>query len=488
MNNKKNLITSIVYQFSVIISGLILPRLLISTFGSETNGLVSSITQFLSFITLFEGGVGAAVLAELYLPIEKKDNELISNILCACNGFFRKLSISFIIYTIILMLFYPIFISKTLPFQFVSSLIFILSINTLMQYMFSITNRLLLQADQKLYIPNILSTVTVILNLALTIIIIKFFPSIHIVKIGSSIAFLIQPIFYDWYVRKKYNFDKKRKTTHNLKNKRDAFAQNLAHFINMNTDVILISTFLTLTDVSIYTVYMLALNALRNIISTAANSYQAALGKYIAQNDKVNLQNKYYKFEIMIWVVCMILFTTCILLINQFVGLYTKGINDATYYQPIFAVIMCLAQFVYCIREPYRLLILAAGKFKETNFGSYMEATINILVSASLIHFLGLTGVAIGTLIAITYRFFYFVYFLKSNILFLKVQRIIEQLINIVIVFSVNIFVYFKINMIINSIFSFIVHGTVIVMLEIISVYFVKLIIKKLFVRGNYNE
>lgn len=72
MNNRKNLITSIVYQFSVIISGLILPRLLISTFGSEINGLVSSITQFLSFITLFEGGVGAAVLAELYLPIEKK--------------------------------------------------------------------------------------------------------------------------------------------------------------------------------------------------------------------------------------------------------------------------------------------------------------------------------------------------------------------------------------------------------------------------------
>lgn len=251
----------------------------------------------------------------------------------------------------------------------------------------------------------------------------------------------------------------------------------------MNTDVILISTFLTLTDVSVYTIYMLALNALRNIISTAANSYQAALGKYIAQNDKVNLQNKYYKFETMIWIVCMVLFTTCILLINQFVGLYTKGINDATYYQPVFAIIMCLAQFVYCIREPYRLLILAAGKFKETNFGSYMEAIINILVSVSLIHFLGLTGVAIGTLIAITYRFFYFVYFLKSNILFLKIQRIIEQLINVVIVFSVNIFVYFKIDMVINSIFSFIVHGTIIVIFEIISVCFVKLIIKRLFIR-----
>ena len=484
MNNKKNLITSLIYQVSVIISGLILPRLLISTFGSEINGLVSSITQFLSFISLFEGGVGAAVLAELYLPIEKKDNRMISNILCACNSFFKKLSISFIIYTIFLMIFYPIFISNKLSFQFVSSLIFILSINTLMQYMFSITNRLLLQADQKIYIPNILSTITVVLNLILTVIIIVLFPSIHIVKIGSSIAFLIQPLFYDWYVSKKYNLNKIKKTDHILKNRKDAFAQNLAHFINMNTDVILISTFLSLTDVSIYTVYMLALNALRNIVSTAANSYQAAIGKYIAQNDLKKLQKKYYEFETIIWMVCIVLFTTCMLLINQFVGLYTKGIEDAVYYQPVFAIIMCLAQFVYCIREPYRLLILSAGKFKETNFGSYMEAIINIVISAFLIYFLGLTGVALGTFVAITYRFFYFIFFLRKNILFIELNRIIKKLIIIILVFLANMLMYFKYDLVISSFFSFIIYGFFIVLFEICLICFIKFAINKFLKRS----
>lgn len=477
MNNKKNLITSLIYQLSVIISGLILPRLLISTFGSEINGLVASITQFLSFISLFEGGVGAAVLAELYLPIEKKDNKLISNILCACNNFFKKLSISFIIYTIFLMIFYPFFISNKLSFEFVSSLIFILSINILMQYMFSITNRLLLQADQRIYIPNILSTITVFLNLILTIIIINFFPSIHIVKIGSSVAFLIQPLFYDWYVSEKYKLDKIKKTNYVLKNRKDAFAQNLAHFINMNTDVILISTFLSLTDVSIYTVYMLALNALRNIVSTAANSYQAAIGKYIAQNDLKKLQKKYYEFETIIWMVCIVLFTTCMLLINQFVGLYTKGIEDAVYYQPVFAIIMCLAQFVYCIREPYRLLILSAGKFKETNFGSYMEAIINIVISASLISFLGLTGVAIGTFVAITYRFFYFIFFLRENIVFIKIERLIGKIINIVVIFFINIIVYFNLNILIKSALDFIIYGIIIIFSEFILFCIIKIVI-----------
>ena len=73
MNNKKNAISSLALQLATIAQGLILPKLILGAFGSEVNGLVSSITQFLSFISLLEGGLGAVVLAELYGPIEKKE-------------------------------------------------------------------------------------------------------------------------------------------------------------------------------------------------------------------------------------------------------------------------------------------------------------------------------------------------------------------------------------------------------------------------------
>ena len=72
MNNKKNAISSLILQSTTIIQGLILPRLILYTFGSENNGLISSINNLLGFISLLEGGLGAVVLAELYGPIEKK--------------------------------------------------------------------------------------------------------------------------------------------------------------------------------------------------------------------------------------------------------------------------------------------------------------------------------------------------------------------------------------------------------------------------------
>lgn len=50
----KNIIASLGQQLVAIICGLILPRAIIGAYGSNVNGLVSSITQFLAYITLLE--------------------------------------------------------------------------------------------------------------------------------------------------------------------------------------------------------------------------------------------------------------------------------------------------------------------------------------------------------------------------------------------------------------------------------------------------
>lgn len=75
MRKKKllyNTITSFANQFITIICGFILPRLLLTTYGSEVNGLVSSITQFLSVISFMQLGVGAVIQSTLYEPLAKK--------------------------------------------------------------------------------------------------------------------------------------------------------------------------------------------------------------------------------------------------------------------------------------------------------------------------------------------------------------------------------------------------------------------------------
>ena len=56
-----NTVTSLLLQIVSVLSGFILPRLILGAFGTNVNGLVNSISQFLGVITLLDLGVGAVV-------------------------------------------------------------------------------------------------------------------------------------------------------------------------------------------------------------------------------------------------------------------------------------------------------------------------------------------------------------------------------------------------------------------------------------------
>jgi len=83
-----NTISSIVLQFVVMLTGLILPKLYIVTYGSEVNGLVTSITQFISYFTIVEAGLASAGINALYKPLAEQDNGKVSSVLAAIRKFY----------------------------------------------------------------------------------------------------------------------------------------------------------------------------------------------------------------------------------------------------------------------------------------------------------------------------------------------------------------------------------------------------------------
>ncbi|MBR0142291.1 MAG: sugar isomerase, partial [Ruminococcus sp.] len=56
-----NTFVPFVLQITTVLCGLILPRLIIKTYGSKVNGLVGSVSDFLGIITLLDLGVGSVV-------------------------------------------------------------------------------------------------------------------------------------------------------------------------------------------------------------------------------------------------------------------------------------------------------------------------------------------------------------------------------------------------------------------------------------------
>ena len=75
MNKKKKslniFITGLISQVVILLLGIVIPKLLIVSYGSEVNGLLSSIKQIFVYVALLEAGIGTAALQAMYEPIAK---------------------------------------------------------------------------------------------------------------------------------------------------------------------------------------------------------------------------------------------------------------------------------------------------------------------------------------------------------------------------------------------------------------------------------
>lgn len=427
-NIKKNSITSVCVQIGAIAQGLIIPRLLLENFGSDINGLISSISQFLNFFSIIEGGVIGVILASLYLPVASKDEKKMGAVLGAANKFLRKLALLFVCYTLILGMIYPL-LNKEFSWVYTFSLILIISSTTLIQYYYTIIPQLILRADNKIYISNIVCLVFIIINVIASVICVKIIPQIHIIKLVSALVYLLQPILLNLYTKKHYQIKIEENVDKTLiKNRWNGLGASVANLITTNTDVILLTWFSSFSTISIYTVYYMVINSIRNLISSIGMGYQSLLGQQIAMKNEKLLNSYFNRYEFVTYNCSGIVLSSCTCLIVPFVMIYTKGVTDANYYQPLFAILICLAQYIICIREPYIQLTYCAGLFKETQNIAFIEAGINIGISIILVFRYGIIGVAIGTVISVIYRFSATVVFLRCNVINRKIWVTLRKL------------------------------------------------------------
>ena len=240
----KNIFISLLLQIVTIISGFLTPKIILSYFGSETNGLVSSINQLLNYIQLIEGGLGSVMVAALYKPLSEKNTEKINGILNSANSFFKKIALIYVIYTIVIGIVYPKIVHTEFSNTYIFLLVLVLSMNLFVQYFFSITFKLLLTADRKLFVVYCTQILSLILNICNVLLCSKFFADILVMKTFAIFIFLITPLIYSIYIKKHYSLDKRiPKDNEALKSRWNGFGINLAYFIHCNTDIVILTIF-----------------------------------------------------------------------------------------------------------------------------------------------------------------------------------------------------------------------------------------------------
>lgn len=415
-----SIFSSFFTQIITILCGLILPAFMIQTYGSEVYGATASILKFLGYITLLEGGIGSVVMAALYKPLHEKNYESLSRILSYTKRYFRVIVIIFVAYTLILALSFNTITKDSTLDSFVSFwLVIVISFSSIAQYYFGICNTLLLQADQKQYIEKNISSAALIVNTAVSCILCVQGANIIFLKLAASMVYVFKVLALNYYVKKHYPYlTYNLKTENELPQKWSGFGQHIACFVYDNTDVAVLTLFSGLKEVSVYSVYAYIFQSTRIFIFSFVANMQSSFGEIIASANPKRLHSFFLKMEFLMNTSLTVGFSTAAVMILPFIQIYTKGFDDAQYEQPVFAFILILAQMITAIRHPYHMLAMANGDFKKTAWAAYAEAIINIIISLLLCFQYGLLGVAVGTLVSAIFRLCYYVYYLKSNLIY----------------------------------------------------------------------
>ena len=350
-------------------------------------------------------GMTAVVQSALYKPLANKDNEGVSLIISSADRFFKLLAKILIVYSVLLVFIYPQITASSFSFLYIGSLIIVMSISLFAQYYFGITNQLLLCADQKLYIPNLLQIVTLILNTLVCALLIFLNLPVQAVYIATTIIYLSRPIYYYLYVKRNYKLLGVRSIKNEpIKQKWNGLAQHIAAVVLDGTGTIVLTLFSTLSNVAIYGVYYLVVSGLNKLLISSTAGFQSYYGELWAKKEFECLTKSFEKLIWSIHTAVIFVFGCAAVLIVPFVKLYTYSISDVNYEVPTFALLLTSAYACYCLRLPYNILVLACNHYKQTQ-ASYIVATIiNIVIAVVAVIKLGLVGVALGTIIAMGYQ------------------------------------------------------------------------------------
>lgn len=437
-----NTIATAMYQIVVMLVGFITPRILLQYYGSEINGLVSSINQFITYFSLVEAGIAGAAVYSLYKPLAENNNDKISAIVSASKKFYEQSGWIFTLLVFGMALVYPLFVTtQELESTLVAVLVVALGAKGFLEFFTLAKYRVILTADQKTYVVSNTSTIYVLLQMLIIVIMSMRKCNIVIVYTVAILALFARSFILMIYVKKKYPYInyKAKPDTKALDKRWDALFLQVLQTVQTGAPVIMATVFTTLKDVSIYSVFNMVLVGINGVLSIFTSGLSASFGDVIARKEEDNLKVVYKDFEYTYYLLISIVYSVSFVMLMSFVNIYTLDITDANYNQPIIGFLFVLNGLLYNLKTPQGTLVISAGLYKETRWRTLIQALIIITVGIALAPTLGIVGILLASCLSNIYRDIDLLCFVPKYITKTKIKETIKNWIMLVLIILLTI-------------------------------------------------
>lgn len=406
MRTKKALINSSVNVISFLISfipNIIIRKIFLETLGSELLGLNSLYTNIIGWLSIFELGIGTAIIYSLYKPYAENNQVKVRAYIRFYSNFYKVIGFVILGIGICIVPFLSFFINGTINLNLVNLGFILFLLNSFISYIFS-SKICILNVAQETYKVTIGATISKLLIVIIQVGMLKIYPSFiafaFIQFIVNLIYFISINIYilkrYPWLSEKKDNLKKNEKKSL-VKNIRAMFMHKIGTLVVNSTDNIVISKFIGLSILANYTNYQIIIAALQSMISMGLAGLTASIGNLLSTGNKQKAYDIHKKiFFVNFWCVSfivIILYNT----LNQFIGLW---VGDEYLLDQLTYVVILINTYFASMRGSVEQFQNGAGVFYQDRYAPICEAIINLVLSLILVNYIGIVGVFIGTLIS----------------------------------------------------------------------------------------
>ncbi len=403
-----NAFSSLLLQCTNIVVGFVVPHILIGAYGSGINGLVTSLTQFVSYIQLVEAGISYAAVFQLYAPLARGDSEGVSRVVSAARTFYYKSGAVFTALMLTLACLYPVFVQvEGVSSSGVLVLVLALGATGFLDFFTLAKYRVLLTATQRNWVIQLATIVYRLLYMGTVLA--GTFAGVSVVELFviAVLPIVVRTAILVVYARKCYPGIDFTADTKGLKldQRWDAFFLQVLGAVQSGAPTI-IATFVLgdLSLVSVFSVYMLVANGLQNAINSFSQGTQASFGNVIARGQQDTLKRSFREFQALVYGVSGVACGMGIALVVPFVRLYTADIADVNYVYPLVGVLCMANVLLYHLKTPQGLLVIAAGKYRDTRFQTTLQTVILLVGSVVLGAMFEMPGILAGMLLSNLYR------------------------------------------------------------------------------------
>ena len=395
--------TLIVYGLNMVLQ-FIIRFVLLYYLSIEYLGLNGLFDNILTVLSLTELGIGPAIIFSLYSPLANHDLETVKSIM----RIFKKAYI----YIGTLILFLGLCISpfvqhliKVPPNIAYLNIFFLLFVvDTGISYFYSYKKCLLI-ADQKQYIANYYRGITQLIGslfqIALVVLTHSFWVYI-ILRICMTFSenFLIArkaDHLYSFLNEKNIQPLNKDIYQNIIRNIKALILHKIGGVTVFGTSNIILSKFVGLSAVALYTNYYLIINGIDKLSDQVFNALKASVGNLNESHDDAHKLVIFKRLEFMTAYLACFICSNLYLLLNPFITIW---LGSSYRFDESIVLWMVINFYLMFMRKGVLVFKDAMGLFWQNRYMSLIEALINLGSSIVLVQYFDVWGVLLAMFIS----------------------------------------------------------------------------------------